>query len=729
MAVFHTWLGYPLRVSPVWRILAEISASVASAPHDAAFPLLRARVICCAIFAGMSEPSSPQRAAGRGAAAAAAVAPATPSSASRAKARTASSELNKTRADIIAAFPRSKSLWVQKTRTVSSACRAVADSAGMEKLIETYNTEGYSCMNLDTKRNKVYQAAIESLVREGKLQWLEVGPGASALLTQMVLKAHDETHIVAVEGNSASADAAVRALKDRYGDRKSALQWEVHRGLVGTPAVASTLLDSGRTFQCVLQEILGFFASSEGVAYVIHQLQASYMRKMGVRAPPPVYVPSAAATFYYLSLVKPEHVSHNTDLYVADQFMLVSRLKAHKVAALPLVDPGWLDAAQGAGAGASSSGVGVRSGSGSGGVSVRSGSGSSGSGIGSSGDYSSSSSSSSSSGGSSSDGSSSSSGGSSGSSASTGAAACPLPDAPAPRRVTRRTASGSSAGAGPNGGGADGGMAWSASYADGGGAREPLPQCGCWEFLDFSAPGGMAEQMHQSRRAVFTVTAPTAINSVSTFIWAGFSGMPRDRRHPPAAAFPYGCVGAEDALPPSHTYPLSFSTCTQDASAAACAWRNAVVLLSRTVELLPGDAVEVRTKARLREHVPSYTMHVSVTRPAPTPAAGAAAGAASAAPVAAAGAAAAGAGAEAGVAAGAGGAGSCSASAASSGVVAAAASRAMAAGAGSPRRSASAASASLGGHGCGYSGAAPQQIFLERVDLHTVYPTFVLAQR
>jgi hypothetical protein len=265
-------------------------------------------------------------------------------------------------------------------------------------------------------------------------------------------------------------------------------------------------------------------------------------------------------------------------------------------------------------------------------------------------------------------------------------------------------------------------MAWSASYAGGGASREPLPQCGCWEFLDFSAPGGMAGQMHQSRRAVFTVTAPTAINSVSTFIWAGFSGMPRDRRHPPAAAFPYGCVGVEDALPPSHTYPLSFSTCTQDASAAACAWRNAVVLLSRTVELLPGDAVEVRTKARLREHVPSYTMHVSVTRPAPAVGAAAAAGLGTAAE----------AGPGAWTEAGAGGAGSAEAAGvagAGSSSAAAAASGAAAAGAGSPRRSASAGSASRGGYGGGNGSTAPQQIFLERVDLHTVYPTFVLAQR
>jgi hypothetical protein len=304
-----------------------------------------------------------------------------------------------------------------------------------------------------------------------------------------------------------------------------------------------------------------------------------------------------------------------------------------------------------------------------------------------------------------------------GSALTTGAAACPLPDAPTPRRVSRRAASGGSAGAGV-GGGADG--CWSASYAGGGAAREPLPQCGCWEFLDFSAPGGMAGQMHKSRRAVFTVTAPTAINSVSTFIWAGFSGMPCDRRHPPAAAFPYGCVGVEDALPPSHAYPLSFSTCTQDASAAACAWRNAVVLLSRTVELLPGDAVEVRTKARLREHVPSYTMHVSVTRPAPAAPAASAAASAAARAGAAAGAA--------GAVVEAGGAAATAAAEAGASSAAAASSGAAAAGADSPRRSASATPTSRGGGG-GYGSTVLQQILLERVDLHTVYPTYVLAQR
>lgn len=60
-----------------------------------------------------------------------------------------------------------------------------------------YSSEGYSAMNQDATRNKAYEnGIIQSLGGGIKNRVLEVGTGASALLTCMVLRRLEDAHVV-----------------------------------------------------------------------------------------------------------------------------------------------------------------------------------------------------------------------------------------------------------------------------------------------------------------------------------------------------------------------------------------------------------------------------------------------------------------------------------------------------------------------------------------------------
>jgi len=234
-----------------------------------------------------------------------------------------------------------------------------------EALCAHYSTEGYGCMNDDVVRNGVYRAAIEAQVAAGARAFVELGPGANAMLTRLVLDAPccpappgagggssssspSTTTVLALEANAQSAAAAAAVLRARPEYRG---RWAVLHAFVGGAGGCPAALHGGQLagVGALVHEVLGFLAGCEGVARAVLQLQSLLPRRgQGL-----VCVPAAAGTFFVPSFVRPSSLrarGGSGALYAAPAFLLAARLPFSEVA---LVAP---RAAAAAGGGAAAAG-------------------------------------------------------------------------------------------------------------------------------------------------------------------------------------------------------------------------------------------------------------------------------------------------------------------------------------------------------------------------------------
>lgn len=155
-----------------------------------------------------------------------------------------------------------------------------------------YDDEGYAVMTQDTARNAAFRAAIAAAVAAGCTAWLELGPGADAVLTRMVLAASPATRIVAVEGNRRSAAAAERALAAvGCGRAKIVHALSTDFDVAGDEDIATTI-------HAVLHEVLGYFASCEGVVFAARDW---LRRRSPLRCA--AWLPSTFGTFYAPALL------------------------------------------------------------------------------------------------------------------------------------------------------------------------------------------------------------------------------------------------------------------------------------------------------------------------------------------------------------------------------------------------------------------------------------------
>ena len=208
------------------------------------------------------------------------------------------------------ASPR-KVWWAEKN--------AVELQPNLEANLANYNEEGYGNMTLDFPRNTRYLAAIRHHVAKGKLRWLEVGPGEDAVLTKMVMKAGDdqdtETQILSIEGNAKAVPKARQKLK-QYGARARTVS------ALSTDQDAVDAIHAYGTVQGIVQEVLGFFASSEGAAFIVAEL-----KKEASLSTASVCVPTRAATFCCPIYFTQQRLGIQNEIYVAENaFALVRKL-------------------------------------------------------------------------------------------------------------------------------------------------------------------------------------------------------------------------------------------------------------------------------------------------------------------------------------------------------------------------------------------------------------------
>jgi hypothetical protein len=194
----------------------------------------------------------------------------------------------------------------------AKASRVTAPPADIRATLLQYNDEGYECMSHDAVRNVRYDLAVSQRVREGKRKWLEIGPGAHAKLTKMVLKNHGTT-VVAVEGNPLAAEEAKHQLAG-FGDAAKVI--------CGLSTDAHAIQQIRGASYTLVQEILGLLASSEGICAILADLRKSAIQLDAL-------VPTRAATFCAPALLC--GLRSAEEVYVAeDCFVLFRKLAIEK---------------------------------------------------------------------------------------------------------------------------------------------------------------------------------------------------------------------------------------------------------------------------------------------------------------------------------------------------------------------------------------------------------------
>jgi hypothetical protein len=165
--------------------------------------------------------------------------------------------------------------------------------------LKQYEEEGYGTMTHDRPRNAIYLSAIRQAVAGGCHSFLEIGCGGDACLTRMVLD-QPGTTVAAFEGNESAASGAYALLLNRgYCESR----YSIHPVLSTAPALQEVASRVG--LQAVLQEVLGYIASREGVVPVFRDLQRRVGRESWTA------IPSHCATFFTPTLVQLPDVRHN----------------------------------------------------------------------------------------------------------------------------------------------------------------------------------------------------------------------------------------------------------------------------------------------------------------------------------------------------------------------------------------------------------------------------------
>lgn len=210
---------------------------------------------------------------------------------------------------------RKYSTWTIGTKSANSTTLTIC---------EGYDKEGYTSMNTDTVRNKLYTTAIKSIPSSDQFFWIDLGCGSSALLTVMVLKQHGQC--VAIDCNPSSAANALMVLKDFALTRSD--EFCVLSGSSEDEKVARKLQSMVTKEQtlCVVHEIFGFFASSEGAPLALSQLRRSLPENKIWK-----FLPGRAGTFFQPSNFTSDCTKKISNIYVSSKLVLCRRLDFEKV--------------------------------------------------------------------------------------------------------------------------------------------------------------------------------------------------------------------------------------------------------------------------------------------------------------------------------------------------------------------------------------------------------------
>jgi hypothetical protein len=164
--------------------------------------------------------------------------------------------------------------------------------------------EGYAVMTTDKNKIDAYRIAIQTAVANKHFNWFEIGPGADAVLSLIVLES-PPTHLFSIEGNSLSSKSAINKISSKYPENK---RWIVKHGLTTDEDIKSMYSRTIKDFAtaCV-SELLGMIMSAEYVVDIIDDVQKNYVSESTTM------LPRWGATFYSPMVLNESHLKLTLD--------------------------------------------------------------------------------------------------------------------------------------------------------------------------------------------------------------------------------------------------------------------------------------------------------------------------------------------------------------------------------------------------------------------------------
>ena len=164
--------------------------------------------------------------------------------------------------------------------------------------------EGYAVMTTDKNKIDAYRIAIQTAVANRHSNWFEIGPGADAVLSLIVLES-PPTQLFSIEGNDLSSKSAINKISSKYPENK---RWIVKHGLTTDKDIKSMYSRTIKDFAtaCV-SELLGMIMSAEYVVDIIDDVQKNYVNESTTM------LPRWGATFYSPMVLNESHLKLTLD--------------------------------------------------------------------------------------------------------------------------------------------------------------------------------------------------------------------------------------------------------------------------------------------------------------------------------------------------------------------------------------------------------------------------------
>jgi hypothetical protein len=137
-----------------------------------------------------------------------------------------------------------------------------------DTICQSYSEATYSRMNSDTPRNDAYTIAIKNSPIDNTQTQMDIGCGATALLTTQILKRH--RNCIAIEINQQAAYTANRLIKDML---TPDMTYQIINETAASPTVIKAIIERGKPTIKAFHEIFGYLASSEGIVKITQDIR------------------------------------------------------------------------------------------------------------------------------------------------------------------------------------------------------------------------------------------------------------------------------------------------------------------------------------------------------------------------------------------------------------------------------------------------------------------------
>jgi hypothetical protein len=137
-----------------------------------------------------------------------------------------------------------------------------------DTICQSYSEATYSRMNSDTPRNDAYTTAINNSPIDNSQILMDIGCGATALLTTQILKRH--RNCIAIEINQQASHTANRLIKNMC---TIDMTYQIINDTAASPTTIKAIKEKDKPTIKAFHEIFGYLASSEGIVKITQDIR------------------------------------------------------------------------------------------------------------------------------------------------------------------------------------------------------------------------------------------------------------------------------------------------------------------------------------------------------------------------------------------------------------------------------------------------------------------------